>query len=464
MKKLGVIILTLSLLVGMFPKVAMAAQNADFEQQLTQYLAEISAERGFEVTKGDLEASLATYELNLDDYESIEELKSGFGEVIKADLSNLNSLYETYELDEATLPLLLADNGEELTDYIFLNDLDMAIFFYSKEDDIFERDPDFDQNLVDYLAKISIERGFEVTKETLEATLVTYDTNLEDFETVEDLSDYLGEVIKPDLSNLKLIYETYELDEQTLLQLIKDNGKTINDYIFVDDIEEVIWSFEEENPIFDEETLKSFLEQIGITDNELQTISDYFMSLEEYFSDPAILERYEAIGERLLALEDVPLTDTLTEEQTNEFLTIMNDAISILKLDIKFSLIKDGSEKQLSMLDLINLKDLEDANLKVSIYGENSLFLADFVITSDFIDSMGGLIEETDDVIEAVDLPAVINPVKQVSNEVKTVSGGKLPKTASNFSFNILLGLFIAFGGIMMYRKVRNDKSELIKK
>jgi len=47
MKKLGVILLSILLLVGLFPQLTIAAQNDNFEQELTQYLEELSNERGY---------------------------------------------------------------------------------------------------------------------------------------------------------------------------------------------------------------------------------------------------------------------------------------------------------------------------------------------------------------------------------------------------------------------------------
>jgi processed acidic surface protein len=191
----------------------------------------------------------------------------------------------------------------------------------------------------------------------------------------------------------------------------------------------------------------------------MQNIADYFMTLEAYFSDPAVLERFEALGERLLAMDATLLTEEITEEQIADFISIYEEALSILKLKMKFSILKDGSETPLSVMDLFSLKELDDNELKISIYGENSQFLADYLITRDFIDSIGGILEETEDIIEAVDLPPVTKPDKHVSTAVKTVNGGKLPKTATNYIPNALIGLFIAFVGILMYRKVRNGKS-----
>jgi processed acidic surface protein len=465
MKKLGVILLSLSLLFGIYPQTAMAAQSDNFEQELTQYLTEVSSERGFEVTKEDLEASLSTYELSLADYNTVDELRTSLGEVIKADFSNLTALYETYDLEEASLLQLLSENGDELTDYIYVNDLDLAVYFYVEEDDVFERDPNFDQKLIEYLAEVSEERGFEVKQEAIEASLSLYYTSLEEFETVDELSEFLGEVIKADLSNLDIYYDIYDLDEQSLLKLLDDNGKNINDYIYVYDLGEVVWNGGEELPAFDEESLLELMEQLGLTEEEVLRIEEYFISLEDYFADPAILVRYNSIGERILAMGDLPTSGIPSDEQIKELVSIFEDMLSLVKIDFSFHMIKDGVTTPVSMAELFKINDLDGSDLKISLFGENDQFLADLLITSDFIDSIGGVIEDTvDDIEDSEEDNKASDNDKEEATQVKTVKGGKLPKTATNYIPNAMLGLFLALAGILVYRKVRHAEGESIQK
>ncbi|MGM7722966.1 processed acidic surface protein [Metabacillus sp. Hm71] len=482
MKKLGAILLSFSLLISFFPQLTMAASNTKFEQELTQYLQEVSNERGFEVTKEDLEASLALYEDSIENYDSVEEMGDFLGEVIKEDLSNVEYIYEQYELDEEGLHQLLAENGEEINDYIFLDDLDTAVFFYT-EDGVFERDPNFEQDLVDYLSKVSEERGFEVTKEDLEASLAIYETNIEEFETVEDLSSFLGEVIKADLSNLDYFYENYELDRQAIIKLLEDNGEDLNDYIYIDDLDNAVWTYYEGELLpgmeeeIAEELLPIFQEEIDLTDEELQRIEDHLMSLEEHLSNPETLERLDALANRMMAFEDFNAAAELTAEQIAELASIYEELLSIFKLNVAYSLVKDGSETPLSLVDLMNIDELKGAKLKIILSNTAGQFLADLIVTGEMVDSetvteTGEQIEESAEaVIETTErTPAaktekLTSPIKaekqkvlatEKNTEHRTVKGAKLPKTASDYIPNTLFGLVIIFFGILMYRKVKN--------
>lgn len=120
MKKLLTILLSITMLISLFPQLASAAPSNNFEQELTKYLKKVSDVRGFEVTKDDIESSLSTYDESIKDFQSIDDLKETLGEVIKADLSNLDTIYEDYNLTNEGLIKLLHENGEELDDYIFI--------------------------------------------------------------------------------------------------------------------------------------------------------------------------------------------------------------------------------------------------------------------------------------------------------------------------------------------------------
>ncbi|MBT2646968.1 processed acidic surface protein [Bacillus sp. ISL-34] len=467
MKKLWIILVSFTLLISLFPQLASAAPSKNFEQELTKYLKEVSLVRGFEVTKDDIETSLSFYDESIKNFESIDDLKEALGEVIKADSSNLDTIYEDYNLTNESLIQLLHENGEELDDYIFIWDLDEAVYFYAEEGD-FERDPNFDKELVNYLAKVSKERGFEVTKEDIEASLKLYDFNTEEFESVKELSEFLGDVIKADLSNLDYFNENYGLDKQALLQMLEENGEDINDYIYIDNLEETVWNLTGggmDGEVADD-LLPIFEEELGLTEEELQRLEDHLMSLEEHLSNPETVKRLEELGNRMMAFEEFDVATELTAEQLAEMASIYEELLSIFKLNVSYSLVKSGSESPVSLLDLMKLEELKGANLKILIYTTDGKFLADLLITGEMVDSdtltnAGGQIKESaKEVQKTIEKAPVAKPVKQkiithTNSEHQTVKGAKLPNTASDYLPSALLGLFIVLFGSLMYRKIR---------
>jgi processed acidic surface protein len=217
-----------------------------------------------------------------------------------------------------------------------------------------------------------------------------------------------------------------------------------------------------------EDLLPIFQEEIDLTDEELQRIEDHLMSLEDHFSNPETLERLDELGNRMMAFEeDFDVATELTAEQIAELASIYEELLSIFKLKASYSLVKDGSETPLSLVDLMKIEELKGTNLKVVLYSTDGQFLADLIVTGEMVDSetvfeTGEQIEESaKEVTKTVETPPVAKPEKQKNitqkkPQHKTVKGAKLPKTASDYIPNALFGLFLVLAGILMYQKVRN--------
>ena len=456
MKRLAVLLLICSMLVSLMPYRAYAAVNPSAKLDLTTYLQEISAARGFEVSESDIELALFMGDKTLEDFKTVDELKTFLGEVILADNSNLTDIYSKYNLELSSLSEVLKENGEELKDYVFLSDLDSALDFY-----IITKEADFDTKLEAYLADISKVRGFTVTKEDIEALLEEYSHSIEDYETVADLGDYLGEVIKADLSNLDYFNKNYGVNKETLLQMLADNGIDINDLIYMDEIEEVVWeSMGSDEPDLDLSEFMDLLSQIGITEAEINNLENHLMSNEELFSSDEALANLEDIVSRLEAAAENIYGEVIldenykpSDEEISEVAALYEELLSALKLKVNYIVIKNGVETKYTLAQIMKMESIEDADFKIEIYNDESELLLDAIITQEFIKAnLGEVIEEVDDLTETV--------VKD--HVLPTVKGGKLPKTASNNIPMALLGLTMTIGGVLGYRRTRVKKGEAL--
>ena len=347
----------------------------------------------------------------------------------------------------------------------------------------------FDADFNKYLKSVSQTRGFEVTKDDVEYSLSLYDDSLENYDTIADLEEFLGEPIAADLHNVQDVYADFDLDKTSLNALLKENGQSLDDYVYLDDLYEDVdfylegddWyeddeSYDEEDASYDDELseedlsgLLSFMQsELGLTSEELNRIEAHFTSLEDELSNEATLNRLDQLGERLAAFEDFDTATELSADQIAELMSIYKEMLSIFHLDAKFALVQGGNERPLSLTDLINLEELKNASLKISLYTTDGKFLADMVITgdmfnSDIITDTGKEVEKS---AEAVAKPAQAQkpavekkqePVKKQTNGAvqKTIKGGKLPETASNYVTNTLIGLVLVAAGFVLFRKVR---------
>ncbi len=434
----------------------ISAQTSITEKELERFASQISQQRGFTVTIEDLEYNLAIYDANLQEFETINELEQFLGEVINRDGSNLDLIYEYYELDSDSLEALLNEFGESLDDYIFIYDLESAVDFYIEEK--IERDPYFDENLEIYLKEVSAIRGFTVTREHIEHSLSLYETTLEEFKTIERLSDFLAEVIKKDLSNLSAYFD---MSKNDVLQLMKDNGLDINDYVYLDDLGIDLYEFIE----WDDEYSIDFdylMKTYDLTDEELLRLEEHIGNILENASDETI-ERIWNLADRMMAFEEFDTATELTASQIAELVSIYHEFVSIFEFDIEFSLIKDGIEEPLSLNALMSMTELVNADLKISIYNLQGTFLADLIITGEMVSSetingTGGAIKT-----KQTESKQTFEPVqKKVESEAttSTVKGAKLPETASSYVANSLFGIATLLIGTLIFIRARKVTSE----
>lgn len=356
MKKLGALLLVLSLIFSSISQTVFATAITSVDQDLTSYLEEASTIRGFAVTPENVDEALATFGLTASDFNTVAEIKSVLGDVIKADLSNLNNIYSDYDLDQTGLTQLLGEYGEELNDYIFLNDLDMDLYFYT------------------------------------------------------DSSE--GEVVP-------------------------GTGAF---------------------PMIDKAMIFEMLDQIGLSEEELTNIQQHYISIMEGLSSTEVQSQLEELNLRTMVLIESINAKVAknvdyqpSQEELSELSSVYEEILSIFQLKLVTSIIKNGVETPLTFAELLRLSDLKDADIKILIYDLNSVLLAEAVIPSELINS------ELDKLVSN-------NEETSENDTIETEKGGKLPKTAANYIPNAFIGILIALAGILVYRKVRLDKGEVLEK
>ncbi|AGK55804.1 processed acidic surface protein [Bacillus sp. 1NLA3E] len=325
------------------------------------------------------------------------------------------------------------------------------------------QDPTFDSDLEVYLEEISATRGFEVTKEDIEESLTLYELGLDDFDSVTDLSDFLGEVISSDNSNLEDMLTEYDLTIDELNSLLEENGEAIDDYVFIDDLDYSVSFYL--NPIegdpgsiddeFATNLLAAFQEQFGLTEAELNKLSEHFIAHQEELSSPESLAKLEELATRMEAFGEFDKLTDLNSEQVQEFLSIYDEFLTILQLKVDFYLVKSDKESAIPFWEVLSMNELNNAKLKMNIYDLSGNFLADLLITGEMVDS--DTVNEVGQEVDKATEKVVVEKAKTETTAVqfKTEKGGKLPNTAGNYVPNILIGLFMILSGVMVYRTYR---------
>ncbi|MBO1004312.1 processed acidic surface protein [Pseudogracilibacillus auburnensis] len=309
--------------------------------------------------------------------------------------------------------------------------------------------------LESYLEEISTKRGITFTKEDLEDYLNGFGDSLTDYSSINELKEVLGEVINADLSNLNDLYHEYDLTEKKLNDLLTEYGEELSDYIFLDDLEIALIVYSDEDlEVAFEELFEVLFQEFDLTPEELDNLIAHFESLETHFSNEQTLQRLENLAYRMIGFTDFDMVSDLTESDIAELLAIYNEFLDLFQLKATYHLMKDGTEKELSLTELMNLTELTNAKLKISFYNLQGNFLADIILTGEMVNS--NTIHQSGNDVKKIQ---EISKTEMKNTAVKTPKGAKLPKTASDYGSNMLIGLAALFVGVVVYRKTRKMTS-----
>ncbi|MBT2696791.1 processed acidic surface protein [Bacillus sp. ISL-40] len=391
MKRLLSVLLAVTLTLGLIPITAFAQIDSQ-DQEFQNFLQEIGmSEDEFLTYLEDI------HDFTLADFDSVSELKDYLGPLV--DESNLQDLLDEFELTKQELEDMLAENSTSLDEYIFYDDLYFDVYEFQYQEEL---TPITDESLQQLLDDYEFE-----SKEELEKFLNKYDDSIENYENIEEL-------------------------EATVAVLVSQEGK-----------DEII----------------NILDKFGLSLDESKKLANYSMNI---FEDPNtnvedFYTKLEDIANRLMAFREFDSSDDLSADEIAEILDVWNDLLNLFELKMEFYLTKDGKTMPLLVESLLKMDSTNGADLKIKIFSKDGEFLADMVITaemfgSDFLDETGENLKQTEQVAKEVSKVATKLPEKALK---RTVKGGKLPNTASDYLPNALGGLAIAAAGIILFRRMK---------
>jgi processed acidic surface protein len=183
------------------------SQAAPPENELNQYLAEIGW------TKQEFMDYLDYYEIPIDDFNTVEELKEILGTPINS--KNFLEMLTKYDLTEQQFNELMDHFGDSKNDYTFIEDLDASVEFYVNYDEYmaetelaleeFGITEEESERFFNYLSMVE-----EKNKDQLDQ-IAANDTMWEKFLTVEDPSQISDEDLDEMVRILEEIIALYEV-------------------------------------------------------------------------------------------------------------------------------------------------------------------------------------------------------------------------------------------------------------
>jgi processed acidic surface protein len=272
---------------------APSAIAAPPENELKQYLS------GIGWTKQDLLDYLEYYEIPLDEFSTVEELKEILGTPINS--KNFQELLTKYGLTEKELNDLFDHFEDSLNEYKFIEDLDASVEFYVNYDDYMA---ETEKALAEFgITEEETERFFNYLTEVEEKNkdqldqIATNDTLWEKFLGVEDpsqLSDEeLDEMVRilEEVISLYAIKVNYQVDGKavTLKDLMKMQEPPGS-------LSASVYSISGEL-LIDFTIPKEYFESLEVIEGEEDLL--HLGEISDDYVDHMHEEKYEAAGKRL---------------------------------------------------------------------------------------------------------------------------------------------------------------------
>ncbi|MFP9130256.1 processed acidic surface protein [Niallia sp. BSM11] len=323
------------------------------------------------------------------------------------------------------------------------------------------------------------ELGTPLTEESIEPILTDYDLTREELNELladygdievgqdvldseyllfaEEVYDYVGYYLDDTYGtlindeNLQELVERYGFaSADELEEYLQQFDESIDHYEFIEDLDSTVDYYMNGGADLEAEIDELFL-SMDLTEEEMDRLLEHFITI--YEENPDFEDQLYTLSERMMAFGEFDSADDLTAEQIAELLDISNDMLDILQLDVKYYLVKDGVKKPLSVQSMMTMTSTDGADLLIELYNKQGDFLADIILTNEMFGSE--IIKETGkDLQEAEQIVKEI-PVKTATKAVeKTVKGGKLPNTASDYLQNTIIGLVIVLAGVVLFRRV----------
>ncbi|WP_026582347.1 processed acidic surface protein [Bacillus sp. J33] len=252
---------------------------------------------------------------------------------------------------------------------------------------------------------------------------------------------------------LKQLLEDYDLTLEELNALLEENEDSLENYDYIEDLDIMVSIYLGVDEMPGEDELTQMLADIGLTEEELEALMTHFLSLD--LEDQAFIDKMLDLENRLMAFGDFESAEDLTEEEIAELISIMQEMMDLFQLNAEFYLVNDQGEKShLKTEEMIALEETNGYDLLIELYNTESVFLADIIITADMFSSE--LIKDTaGDLDHAETVIKKQGPVKAkpAPKSIKTIKGGKLPNTAGNYTEGALGGVAMILLGAVIIRK-----------
>lgn len=291
-----------------------------------------------------------------------------------------------------------------------------------------------DEQLDQYLTDI----GW--TREELQEYFDYFELSLDQYATIEELQLELGTPLTEE--NFAQLLATYNMTETQLDELFASFGDSVEDYLIYEELDASIDFYLNHDEYMKE--AEDFLADVGLTEEEVDQLFNHLMALDE----TELEQRMEEVAAKLEPFAALDPEAELTDSQKNELATVWAEMMNLIGLNPSYHLVDaNGVATPASFQELLSMNELGGKSLVLELYDLEGNLLLDMQLSEDMLTS-DYLFQAASELVDVGDL----------AGELTTVKHDIIPKTASPYVVNMLLGLLTMVVGFLIFQKTRKKE------
>ncbi|KFZ41696.1 processed acidic surface protein [Anoxybacillus flavithermus] len=265
------------------------------------------------------------------------------------------------------------------------------------------------------------------TMDDLTRYLAKWNMTINDFSSLEALKKQLGTPITPDRLDALLLQ--YDMTQEEAEALLGQFGEQLQQYTFIEDLAYALSFYRDRYDAM--QAMTDILATIGLTEDEIRRLVER--------TPPSAKQTLERLDEQMQTLVLRDPSKPLTTQEQKTMISLWNEWLSLYRLQAKVYEVNEHGRKPISFEQF----QTATASVVMEWYDDDGTLVADLYIPYERIHSST--------LIDASEQLAHIG--KMAIDLESGLLVARMPKTASSYGINILIGVALLFISFVLWKK-----------
>lgn len=265
------------------------------------------------------------------------------------------------------------------------------------------------------------------TMEDLTRYLAKWNMTIHDFSSLDALKKQLGTPITPERLDALLL--RYDMTREEAEALLGQFGEQLQHYTFVEDLDYALSFYRDRYDTM--QAMTDMLATIGLTEDEIRRLFER--------TPPSAKQTFERLDEQMQTLVLRDPSTPLTKQERETVLHFWNEWLSLYRLQAKVYEVNEQGRTPISFEQLQTVH----APVVMEWYDEKGNFVADVYIPRERMN------EST-----FIDVSEQLAHIGMMALNLESgLLVARMPKTASSYGMNIIIGVCFLLGSFVLWRK-----------